>query len=93
MQEEEDFGGIGVAFCEGEQVKVVVADVEILASGWRKPLAKSSTAMAMPCRAAYIYALVRETRRDGGALFFGFGEEDRELFDGGHGDIASVIAG
>ena len=30
MQEEEDFGGVGVAFCEGEEVEVVVADVEIL---------------------------------------------------------------
>lgn len=30
MQEEEDFGGVGVAFCEGEKVEVVVSDVEIL---------------------------------------------------------------
>lgn len=31
VQEEEDFGGVGVAFCEGEEVEVVVADVEVLA--------------------------------------------------------------
>ena len=30
MQEEEDFGGVGVAFCEGEKVEVVVTDVEVL---------------------------------------------------------------
>lgn len=30
MQEEEDFGGVGIAFCEGEEVEVVVTDVEIL---------------------------------------------------------------
>ncbi len=30
MQEEEDLGGVGVAFCEGEEVEVVVSDVEVL---------------------------------------------------------------
>jgi hypothetical protein len=30
VQEEEDFGGVGVAFGQGEEVEVVVADVEIL---------------------------------------------------------------
>ena len=30
MQEEEYFGGVGVAFREGEEVEVVVTDVEIL---------------------------------------------------------------
>ena len=30
MQEKEDLGGVGVAFCEGEEVEVVVSDVEIL---------------------------------------------------------------
>lgn len=37
-------------------------------------------------------ALIGEAGRDSRAFFFGFGEEDWELFDGGHGDIASVIA-
>lgn len=41
----------------------------------------------------YVYALVRETGRDGRAFFFGFGEEDGELLDGGHGDVAAVVAG
>ncbi len=41
----------------------------------------------------YVYAFVGETRRDGGALFFGFGEEHGELLDGGHGDVAAVVAG
>lgn len=36
MQEEEDFGGVGVTFCEGEQVKVVMADVEVLSSRRRE---------------------------------------------------------
>ena len=36
VQEEEDFGGVGVAFCEGEQIEVVVADVKILSSRKKK---------------------------------------------------------
>lgn len=30
MEEEEDFGGVAVALCEGEEVEVVVSDVEVL---------------------------------------------------------------
>ena len=30
MQEEENFSGVGVAFCEREEVEIVVTDVEIL---------------------------------------------------------------
>lgn len=30
MEEQQDFGGIGVVFCKGEEVKVVVVDIEIL---------------------------------------------------------------
>ncbi len=30
MEEEEDFRGVGIAFCESEEVEVVVADVEVL---------------------------------------------------------------
>ena len=30
MQEKKNFGGVGVAFCEGEEVEIVVTDVEIL---------------------------------------------------------------
>jgi len=30
MQEEEDLGGVGVAFRKGEQVEVVMSDVEVL---------------------------------------------------------------
>lgn len=36
MQEKEDFGGICIAFGKGEEVEVVVADVEILASYQRR---------------------------------------------------------
>ena len=32
MEEEEDFSGVGITFCEGEEVEVVVTDVEILLS-------------------------------------------------------------
>lgn len=41
----------------------------------------------------YIYAFVRKTWWNGGAFFFGFGKEDGKLFDGGHGDVAPVVAG
>lgn len=30
MEEEEDFGGVAVAFRQGEEVEVVVSDVEVL---------------------------------------------------------------
>lgn len=30
MKEKENFGGVGVAFGEGEEVKVVMADVKVL---------------------------------------------------------------
>ena len=30
MEEEKDFCSVGVAFCEGQEVEVVVADVEVL---------------------------------------------------------------
>ena len=34
---------------------------------------------------------MREARRHSGALFFGIAEEDGELLDSGHGDVAPVI--
>jgi hypothetical protein len=34
-----------------------------------------------------------ETRRDGGAFFFGFAEEDGELLDCRHGNVSTVVAG
>lgn len=30
MEKKEDFGGIGISFCKGEEVKVIVPDVQIL---------------------------------------------------------------
>ena len=30
MEEEEAFGGVGVEFCEGEEIEVVMSYVEIL---------------------------------------------------------------
>jgi hypothetical protein len=30
VEEEQYFGGIGIAFCYGEEVEVIVADVEVL---------------------------------------------------------------
>lgn len=33
MEEEEDFSGVAVAFCQGEEVEVVVSDVEVLGVG------------------------------------------------------------
>jgi hypothetical protein len=41
----------------------------------------------------YIDSFVGETRRDGGAFFFGFAKEDGELLDGGHGNVSTVVAG
>lgn len=32
MEEKEDFGGIRVALCKGEEVEIVVSDIEILSS-------------------------------------------------------------
>jgi len=32
VEEEKDFGGIGVAFGKGEEVEVVVANVEVLST-------------------------------------------------------------
>ena len=68
VQEEQDLGGVGVALGQGEEVQVVVADVEV------------------------VDALVGDARGNGGGFFFGFGEQDGELFNGGHGDVSSVVA-
>jgi len=57
VQEQQDFGRIGVAFGESEEVEVVVADVEV------------------------VDAFVGEAWWHGGAFFFGFTEQDRELLD------------
>lgn len=43
-------------------------------------------------RGTNIYAFVGEAWWDGGAFFFGFGEEDREFLDGGHGYVAAIVA-
>lgn len=60
MQEQEDLRGVGVAFCEGEQVEVVVANVEILSSQRRNKSKQlvSLTALAVPCSKTYIDTLV-----------------------------------
>jgi hypothetical protein len=69
VEEEENFGGVGVAFCQGEEVEVVVADVEV------------------------VDARIGEAGWDGGGFVFGFGEENGELFDRRHGDVAAIVAG
>lgn len=49
MKEEEYFGGVCVAFGEGEQVEVVVADVEILSSRSRETISRFvPTSIATP---------------------------------------------
>ncbi len=51
MQEEEDFGRVGVALCEGEEVEVVVADVEILSCQRQaKSATHSLSSIAISCR-------------------------------------------
>ena len=40
MQEEEDLGGIRVALCEGEEVEVIMANVEILEFEMKLPRGK-----------------------------------------------------
>ena len=76
-----------------------MSDVEILSKSHRqhtnKQLVSSNGVFneASSRRKTYIYTLVRETGWDGRALFFGFGQEDGEFFDGGHGDVASVVSG
>jgi hypothetical protein len=41
----------------------------------------------------HVDTLVGEAWWHGGRVFFGFGEEDGELFDGGHGNVTSVVTG
>lgn len=41
----------------------------------------------------YVDALVGEAGRYGRRLFFSFGKEDWELFDGRHGNVTSVVSG
>ena len=54
MEEEKDFGRIGVAFGEGEEVEVVVANVEVLLT----ELAHRPLVWTAPGSFAYIYTLV-----------------------------------
>ena len=102
MQEEKDFGGVRVAFREGEEVEIIVSDVEVLQALPRTPVVsmilyfvyiEDADRGRRKVRRRYIYAFIRETGWDGGTFFFGFGEEDREFFDRGHGDVATVVAG
>jgi hypothetical protein len=44
-------------------------------------------------RVVYIDSFVGEAWWDSRALFFCFAEEDRELFDRGHGNVAAVVTG
>jgi hypothetical protein len=41
----------------------------------------------------YVDALAGEAWRHGRGFLFGFGQEDGELFDGGHGDVTPVVTG
>ena len=41
----------------------------------------------------YIDPFIREAGRDSGAFFFCFRQEDGKLVDGGHGNVAAVVAG
>ena len=61
MQEEEDFGGVGVAFGKGEEVEVVVTDVEVLLVhyGLHKQTSQvREVRMQGIGRRRYVYALV-----------------------------------
>jgi hypothetical protein len=49
--------------------------------------------MMVDAAVTHIYAFIRETGWDGGALFFGFREKDREFLDSGHRYVSSVIPG
>ena len=68
MQKQKYGRGVGVAFCEGEEVEIIVSDVEV------------------------VYPFGREAGGYGGGFFFCVGEEGGEVFDGGHGDVAAVVA-
>ena len=99
MEEEEDLGGVGVALGEGEEVEVVVTDVEVLVrvrGEKRGEETERETGRGTGRETGggtCVDAFVRETWRYGRGLFFGFTEEDGELLDGGHGDIAPIISG
>jgi hypothetical protein len=67
MEEEEDLGGISVAFCEGEEVKVIMADVKVLQMRSVEPRNMIFILFS------YVDAFVGETWWNSGRLFFGFG--------------------
>ena len=63
MQEQKDLRGVGIAFREGEQVEVVMSDVEILSKpcATHKSAARSSNGFQLrpvATRKTYIYTLV-----------------------------------
>lgn len=61
MEEEQDLGGVGVAFCEGEKVKVVVSDVEVLPQPTRSTLTWTIHGMGMPPRQRLSQLLLART--------------------------------
>ena len=56
MEEEENLGGIGVSFGQGEEVEIVVSDIEILLSFSHIPSIYGNV---------YIDSLIGEARWDG----------------------------
>lgn len=44
-------------------------------------------------RKSYVDSFVGKAWRNSRGLFLGFGEEDGEVFDGGHGDVAPIVSG
>lgn len=94
VEKQQELGGIAVALGQRQKVEVVVPDVEVLGvriSGWSCACVSARCDRRGSCH-SYIYALVGEAWRYGGALFFGFGEENGELVHGGHRNVATVVA-
>ena len=97
MEEKENFGGICITFRKGEEIEVVVSDIEVL----RQQSGQNETSYCYSTLPriyiirkegiSYVDAFVREARWDSRALFFGLAEKYRELFHCGHRDISPVV--
>lgn len=88
MEEEKNLGGIGVSFCEGEEVEVVMSDVEVL---YRKRSVQILLKIKEGWMLLYVDTLVGEAGRHGGGFLFGFAEQNREFLNCRHGDVSAIV--
>ena len=99
MEEKENFGSICITFRKGEEIEVVMSDIEVL----RQQSGQNETSYCYSTLSriyiigyrkegiSYVDAFVREARWDSRALFFGLAEKYRELLHCGHRYISPVV--